>query len=91
MNSNLVLKGLRRRPFLAFAATSVAAPLRAQSGWPDKPLRVIVPFVPGGPPDVVARLIQPRLSELLGQPIVVDNRLGPPKSRCCRSVNRRWS
>ena len=76
MNSNLVLKGLRRRPFLALAAASVAAPLRAQSGWPDKPLRVIVPFVPGGPPDVVARLIQPRLSELLGQPIVVDNRGG---------------
>jgi tripartite-type tricarboxylate transporter receptor subunit TctC len=76
VNSNLVLKGLRRRPFLALAAASVAAPLRAQSGWPDKPLRVIVPFVPGGPPDVVARLIQPRLSELLGQPVVVDNRGG---------------
>ena len=68
--------GLRRRPFLALAAASVAMPLRAQSNWPDKPLRVIVPFVPGGPPDVVARLIQPRLSELLGQPIVVDNRGG---------------
>jgi tripartite-type tricarboxylate transporter receptor subunit TctC len=76
VNSNLPLKGLRRRPFLALAAASVTAPLRAQTGWPDKPLRVIVPFVPGGPPDVVARLIQPRLSELLGQPVVVDNRGG---------------
>ncbi len=67
---------LRRRPFLALAAASVAMPLRAQSNWPDKPLRVIVPFVPGGPPDVVTRLIQPKLAELLGQSVVVDNRGG---------------
>ncbi len=67
---------LRRRPFLAMAAASLAMPLRAQSNWPDKPLRIIVPFVPGGPPDVVTRLIQPRLAELLGQAVVVDNRGG---------------
>jgi len=76
MSTPIRSNGLRRRPFLALAAASVAMPLRAQTNWPDKPLRVIVPFVPGGPPDVVARLIQPRLSELLGQPIVVDNRGG---------------
>lgn len=67
---------LRRRPFLAMAAASLAMPLRAQSNWPDKPLRIIVPFVPGGPPDVVTRLIQPRLAELMGQAVVVDNRGG---------------
>ena len=67
---------LRRRPFLAMAAASLAMPLRAQSNWPAKPLRIIVPFVPGGPPDVVTRLIQPRLAELLGQAVVVDNRGG---------------
>jgi len=66
---------LGRRPFLALAAASLAMPLKAQS-WPDKPLRIIVPFVPGGPPDAISRLIQARLTEILGQPIVVDNRGG---------------
>jgi len=76
MNDMFKNAGLRRRPLLALAAASWLAPARAQSNWPDKPLRVIVPFVPGGPPDVVARLIQPRLSELLGQAVLVDNRAG---------------
>lgn len=67
---------MRRRPFLALAAASVAMPLSAQSAWPDKPLKVVIPFVPGGPPDAVTRMIQARLSETLGQPIVVENRGG---------------
>ena len=76
MNQMLKCTSIRRRPLLALAAASLAAPLRAQSNWPDKPLRIIVPFAPGGPPDVVARLIQPRLGELLGQAVVIDNRAG---------------
>ncbi|MEY2620865.1 MAG: hypothetical protein RIT26_685 [Pseudomonadota bacterium] len=76
MKDELKNAGMRRRPLLALAAASLLAPVRAQSNWPDKPLRIIVPFVPGGPPDVVARLIQPRLSELLGQAVLVDNRAG---------------
>jgi len=67
---------LKRRPVLALMAASLAVPLRAQTAWPDKPLRIVVPFVPGGPPDTVSRLILPKLSELLGQPIIVDNRGG---------------
>ncbi len=67
---------LKRRPVLALMAATLAAPLKAQTSWPDKPLRIVVPFVPGGPPDTVSRLILPKLSELLGQPIVVDNRGG---------------
>lgn len=70
------LTTMQRRPFLALVTACIAAPLRAQSNWPDKPLRIIVPFVPGGPPDTVARLILPRLSEILGQPLIVDNRGG---------------
>ena len=67
---------IQRRPLLALMAAALATPIRAQTNWPDKPLRIVVPFVPGGPPDTVSRLILPKLSELLGQPIIVDNRGG---------------
>jgi tripartite-type tricarboxylate transporter receptor subunit TctC len=70
------LTTIQRRPFLTLVTACIAAPLRAQSSWPDKPLRIIVPFVPGGPPDTVARLILPRLTEVLGQPLIVENRGG---------------
>jgi len=48
----------------------------AQSSYPNRAVRVIVPFAPGGASDFVARIMQPRLGELLGQPIVVDNKPG---------------
>ncbi len=54
------------------AAQSAAAP----GNWPTRPLRLIVPFAPGGPPDVVARLISQQLGDILGQPVIVDNRAG---------------
>ena len=57
----------------ALAALPCAA--LAQS-YPTKPIRLIVPFAPGGVADVVGRTITPRLSEALGQPILVDNRGG---------------
>lgn len=72
---------MKRRTLLAVSAvTSLAAPgiLRAQGmgGWPDRPIRIIVPYPPGGSNDTVARIIQPRLSEILGRPILVENRAG---------------
>jgi tripartite-type tricarboxylate transporter receptor subunit TctC len=45
-------------------------------GYPNRPLRMIVPFAPGGASDFVGRILQPRLSELLGQQVVVENRGG---------------
>jgi len=45
-------------------------------GYPNKPVRMIIPFAPGGASDFVGRIVQPRLSELLGQQIVIDNRPG---------------
>ena len=44
--------------------------------WPDKPLRVIVPFSAGGAVDVVARIIAERMATSMGQSIIIDNRLG---------------
>ena len=62
----------------AMAAMSGAQQALAQSqpSYPDKPIRMIVAFPPGGSVDVVARLIAPKLSEALGQSVVVDNRSG---------------
>lgn len=57
------------------ATPLLAAPALAQS-WPERPVRIIIPFPPGGSNDTVARIVQPRLQEILGRPIVVDNRAG---------------
>ncbi|WP_424814033.1 tripartite tricarboxylate transporter substrate-binding protein [Roseococcus sp. YIM B11640] len=70
-----------RRRFLSFTGAALAAPtvLRAQplgAGFPDRPLRLIVPWPPGGSTDTIARLFQPRLAEVLGRAIVIDNRGG---------------
>ena len=48
----------------------------AESTYPTRPVRMIVPFAPGGASDHVARIIQPRMVELLGQPVVIENRAG---------------
>ena len=63
------------RIIAAITALLVAAGATAQ-GYPDKPLRLIVPFPPGGSNDVVARVIGAQLSERLGQTVLIDNRGG---------------
>ncbi|MCE2946099.1 MAG: Bug family tripartite tricarboxylate transporter substrate binding protein [bacterium] len=61
-------------------AGAASGPLQAQGGgataWPTKPLRIIVGFLPGGGSDLIARTIGQRLSDRLGQPLLVDNRPG---------------
>jgi tripartite-type tricarboxylate transporter receptor subunit TctC len=58
------------------AAASLAAPALAQSRWPSRAVRIIVPFPPGGGTDLLARLIAQHLQMKLGQPFVVENRAG---------------
>jgi tripartite-type tricarboxylate transporter receptor subunit TctC len=62
---------------LIVAACFVAAYAQAQSSsYPNRPIRMIVPFAPGGASDFVARIVQPKLSEVMGQQVVIDNRAG---------------
>src|SRR3977135_2980203 len=59
----------------ALASAALARPASAQA-YPQRPVRVIVPYAPGGASDILARLIQPHLDRALGQSFVVDNRGG---------------
>src|SRR5687768_15530278 len=61
---------------LAVFLAALIPTLAFSQGYPAKPVRMIVPFAPGGASDFVGRILQPRLSELLGQQIVVENRPG---------------
>ena len=67
-----------RRGLILATATGLAmsSVLRAQGAWPERPIRLIVPWPPGGSTDAVARIFQPRLAEVLGRPVIVDNRGG---------------
>jgi tripartite-type tricarboxylate transporter receptor subunit TctC len=58
------------------AASVASCAVFGQGAYPNKPVRLIIPFAPGGASDFVGRILQPRWSELLGQSIVIENRAG---------------
>jgi tripartite-type tricarboxylate transporter receptor subunit TctC len=67
---------VRRLLAAAAAVCSLAAPAAFAQEWPAKPIHVIVSFAPGGLTDLIARAMQPNLTQGLGQPIIIDNRPG---------------
>jgi tripartite-type tricarboxylate transporter receptor subunit TctC len=67
---------LTRRTLISAAALSPWAAARAQSSWPTKSVRIVVPFAAGGTTDILARALAPELQRVFGQPFVVDNKPG---------------
>jgi tripartite-type tricarboxylate transporter receptor subunit TctC len=65
---------------IAFAAAIMPAAAQsdpsAAANFPNRPIRIIVPFPPGGPTDLIARFVGQRMSEHWGQPVVIENRAG---------------
>ena len=68
-------RGFTRRPLLCAACVAMASPAFAQS-YPFKPIHMIVPYAAGGSTDQLARSIQQPMSEMLGQPVIVENKAG---------------
>ncbi len=75
----------RRRCIQTLAATA-ALPGAAHAAWPDKPIRIIVPYAPGGFTDIVARLVAQKMTARLGQPVVVENKAGASTAIAAETV-----
>ncbi|MGE8446769.1 MAG: Bug family tripartite tricarboxylate transporter substrate binding protein [Comamonas sp.] len=67
---------VRRSALLALALVAVGGAAQAQDPWPSKPITLVVPFPPGGPTDMVARVLAQQVGQQLGQTVIVDNRPG---------------
>ena len=73
------LEHINRRRFngaLIAGAATLLVPRAGAQAWPSKPIKVIVPYTPGGFTDITARLVTQKLQERLGQPVVIDNKPG---------------
>ncbi len=83
---------LPRRKFLHLAAGAAALPAVSRMAWaqtyPTRPVRIIVPFPPGGPNDILTRLVGQWLSERLGEPFVIENRPGAAANIATEAVVR---
>src|SRR5215467_16301399 len=87
-NMRMESVGMRIRHVLvvALAALAPAAPLSAQSDYPNRPIQLVVTVPPGGAADFFARIIGPRLADALGQPVVINNRAGAGGTVAAASV-----
>ncbi len=71
-----MVTSMTRRGCLLAAASIAVAPARAQAVFPSRPVRIVIGFPPGGGIDILARLMAPKMSDRLGQPVIVENRAG---------------
>lgn len=78
---------MHRRTALGLAALAPFV-ARAQDAWPRQPVRILIPFAPGGVPDIAARLLAPGLQAELGRPVVVENRPGGTGTVAAEAVAR---
>jgi tripartite-type tricarboxylate transporter receptor subunit TctC len=69
-------RSFRRRTLLALGLASLIGTVHSQPGYPNGPIRFIVPYPPGGPTDLMARMLQPELQSRLGTTVVIENRGG---------------
>lgn len=80
--------GIRRRPLIAAVLAAVCTAATAASTFPDRPIRIVVPFAAGGGTDIVARAVADKLGQKLGQPVVIINTPGAGGTIGAASVAR---
>src|SRR5215831_16727571 len=87
---NALAAPMTRRALVLGAATTPLLARRAiaQAGFPSRPIRIVIGFPPGGGIDILARLIAPKMSERLGQPVVVENRPGANAQIATQAVSQ---
>jgi tripartite-type tricarboxylate transporter receptor subunit TctC len=83
-----VVLSKRRLLLSAMLAAALPGSARAQGRYPERPIRLVVPFAPGGSTDVLARKLSARLGPLLGQAVVVENKAGAAGAIGCTEVAR---
>jgi tripartite-type tricarboxylate transporter receptor subunit TctC len=82
------MKALLGAAAIALMAAGASRPAAAQAGWPERPIRMLVPFAPGGVTDSIGRLSAEWLGARLGQPVVVENRSGANGAIAAEAVIR---
>jgi tripartite-type tricarboxylate transporter receptor subunit TctC len=69
---------MKRRQLIVAGAAALAAPsiAHAQGKFPERTIRFVIPFAPGGPTDIIGRMVADKLTAILGQQVIVDNKAG---------------